>query len=142
MAGNIHNPTTDAIRMVTECGLRPSPQRIAVAEYVLSHLCHPTADEIYSGLKNRYPSLSRTTVYNTLHSFTAHGAVLEVNVEPGITRFDGCTKPHAHFRCSKCGRIFDIDMTDLNFPDEFKISTIQVNLTGECPECTNTKRLH
>ncbi|MDE5837544.1 MAG: transcriptional repressor [Paramuribaculum sp.] len=142
MSQTTPNPSADALKMVSECGLRPSPQRIAVAEYVLSHLCHPTADEIYSGLKSRYPSLSRTTVYNTLHSFAAHGAVLEVNVEPGITRFDGCTTPHAHFKCSRCGRIFDLNMSQMAFPEEFKISSFQVNLTGECPECDKLNRLN
>ncbi|MDE6049107.1 MAG: transcriptional repressor [Paramuribaculum sp.] len=140
MTDNIHTSTGSAVKMVTECGLRPSPQRIAVAEYVLSHLSHPTADEIFTGLKERYPTLSRTTVYNTLHALAAHGAVLEVNVEPGLTRFDGCTEPHAHFMCVDCSRIFDIGMSRMEFPQEFDISTMQVSLTGHCPECRQAHR--
>ncbi len=131
---------TQALNLIKDCGLRPSPQRIAVAAYVLSHRTHPTADEIFIGLKEQYPSLSKTTVYNTLHSLVSSKGVLEVNIEPGIARFDGCTEPHAHFRCLKCNMIYDIDLLEMSFPEEFDISGVQVNLTGCCPQCrTNPK---
>lgn len=133
-----HNPidiSTQALSLIKECGLRPSPQRIAVAAYVLSHRSHPTADEIFTGLKVQYPSLSKTTVYNTLHALVSSKRVMEVNIEPGIARFDGDTEPHAHFRCLKCNMIYDIDLLEMSFPEEFDISGVQVNLTGCCPQC-------
>lgn len=127
--------TSQALNLIKECGLRPSPQRIAVAAYVLCHRTHPTADEIFTGLKEQYPSLSRTTVYNTLHSLVSSKGIMEVNVEPGIARFDGYTAPHAHFRCQMCNMIYDIDLLEMSFPEEFDISGVQVNLTGFCPQC-------
>ena len=47
-------------------GIRPSLQRVCVYRYLRGVKTHPTVDEIYSALLPEYPSLSRTTVYNTL----------------------------------------------------------------------------
>jgi len=51
---------------LTSCGVRPSPQRVAVMEYLMTHHTHPTVDAIYAALSGTMPTLSRTTVYNTL----------------------------------------------------------------------------
>lgn len=50
-------------------GIRPSPQRLAIMNYLLTHRTHPTVDEVYQGLCNEIKTLSRTTVYNTLRMF-------------------------------------------------------------------------
>lgn len=55
-------------RMIQETGIRPSVQRVAILSYVANHGTHPTADEIFSAISEEYPTLSRTTVYNSLHT--------------------------------------------------------------------------
>ena len=47
-------------------GIKPSIQRLAVMGYLLEHRTHPAVDEIYNALKAEVPTLSKTTVYNTL----------------------------------------------------------------------------
>ena len=46
--------------------IKPSMQRIAIMEYLMEHRTHPSADEIYTALSPSMPTLSKTTVYNTL----------------------------------------------------------------------------
>ena len=122
-------------------GIRPSVQRVAVMKYLLTHHTHPTVDEIYSALAPEIPTLSRTTVYNTLHLLHEHGAIL-VLVMDGITaHFDGFTHPHAHFLCTRCGKVFDVELESTEFvgrntPHNAAVITdTQLYYKGICKDC-------
>lgn len=75
--------------ILQERGIRATQQRLAVYEYLLLHPVHPTADMIFTALTPRYPSFSRTTIYNTLHTLVEAGLIREVNIDPQEQRFDG-----------------------------------------------------
>ena len=92
--------------------VKPSIQRMAVMEYLMKHFTHPSVDEIYTALSPKYPTLSRTTVYNTLKLFVEHGAAQMLTIDEKMTCFDGDDTPHAHFLCKKCGEIYDLPMPD------------------------------
>ena len=62
---------TDAVRRLSETGLRPTPQRVLVYEYLLTHPTHPTADVIYRDVSEKLSTFSRTTVYNTLSALVS-----------------------------------------------------------------------
>ena len=119
-------------------GIRPSVQRIAIMRYLLKNRTHPTADEVFEGLKRQIPTLSKTTVYNTLKLFIDNGAVLYVGIDEKNARFDGCIEPHAHFRCKKCNSIIDLPM-DINriIPKDFNgdIDETFFYLKGLCEKC-------
>lgn len=126
---------------LTSHGIKPSVQRIAVMEYLFEHPSHPTAEEIYGALTNRIPTLSRTTVYNTLRLLSEQGAARMLTIDERKTCFDGDTHPHAHFLCTECGRIYDIALKD-NFrticgllPEGFRMSTADTYFRGRCPHC-------
>jgi len=53
-----------------ELGLTPTIQRLAVLEYLDNTDEHPTADKVYTAIRERFPTISRATVYNTLALFT------------------------------------------------------------------------
>ena len=91
-------------------GVKPSLQRLAIMEYLMTHWTHPTADEIFNALSPSMPTLSKTTVYNTLKLFAEQGAVLSLDIDPKNTHFDGDITPHAHFYCKSCGAIHDLSM--------------------------------
>ena len=57
------------IEYLEEHDVKPSVQRIAVMDYLMTHRTHPTVDEIYHALEKQIPTLSKTTVYNTLKLF-------------------------------------------------------------------------
>lgn len=88
--------------------IRPTHQRLMILEYLEAHPVHPTADMIYRSLSRRMPTMSKTTVYNTLKSFVARGIVTPVTITGTETRFEYAQAPHHHFFCERCGRIMDI----------------------------------
>ena len=126
-------------------GIRPSVQRVAVMHYLLSHRTHPTVDEIYHALVEEIPTLSRTTVYNTLHLLHQHGAVLALCIDGINAHFDGYTHPHAHFMCSECGKVYDVDLDDVAFVERntprnaAHITDAQLYYKGVCDGCANAK---
>lgn len=58
------------------CRITDSPFRTAHSNYgyLLKNHTHPTVDEVYVALCKVIPTLSKTTVYNTLRLFSEHGA--------------------------------------------------------------------
>ena len=88
--------------------IKPSVQRIAIMKYLMEHHTHPTVDEIYTALSPTIPTLSKTTVYNTLKILTEQGAVQTLTIDERNTCYDAAPSPHAHFLCKCCGQIYDL----------------------------------
>lgn len=59
---------TEAYQRLVEKGIRPSLQRIAIMDWLIKHPTHPTIEDVYKGLAESIPTLSKTTVYNTWYS--------------------------------------------------------------------------
>ena len=89
-------------------GIKPSVQRMAIMEYLLTHRTHPSIDEIYLALCDDIPTLSKTTVYNTLKLLVDHGAAQMLTIDERNTCYDADVSFHAHFLCKKCDVITDI----------------------------------
>jgi Fe2+ or Zn2+ uptake regulation protein len=120
-------------------GIRPLNHRVAVLEYLNKHRVHPTADDIYNGLKSTMASISRTTVYNVLHLLVDKNVVKTVGIDPQEMRYDANVTPHLHFKCEKCNKIFDIfDTTipEIALEKEYKVHEVTVYLSGICPSCS------
>lgn len=131
-------------------GIKPSVQRVAIMQYLLTHKTHPTVEEIYSALVPNIPTLSKTTVYNTLRLLADSKATLWLNIEDREVRFDGDVSNHMHFKCRKCGRVFDFRTSDLPEAervygaafDGFAIDDVQINMKGICAECKKKEKLN
>ena len=122
--------------------IRPSQQRVAIMEYLLANKTHPTVDQIFENLAQSIPSLSKTTVYNTLTLFSLHGIALVLTIDPRNLRFDGDTTAHAHFLCEVCGELSDIFLSDeqkealsLLSGGDHQILDTQLNHKGVCKYC-------
>ncbi len=99
------------IEILKENGLKVTPQRLEIFKVIEECAgLHPSAEEICGRVRKKHPSLSLTTVYRTLEILAAAGYVKELSFSNGKTLFDGFTKPHHHFICTKCGRIDDISL--------------------------------
>lgn len=127
-------------KYLSEHGVKPSVQRIAIMEYLRTHCTHPTADEIHTALQTTMPTLSKTTVYNTLRLLADHKAVLSLDIDERNTRFDGDTSPHAHFRCRRCGAIHDLPAPEGNIVPTgsatgIEIDEVQWYYKGLCKNC-------
>lgn len=124
-------------------GIRPSVQRVAVMHYLLTHRNHPTAEDIYTALVKEMSTLSRTTIYNTLHLLHEHGAVLVLVIDGVNAHFDGFTHPHAHFLCTHCGKVYDVDLDNTSFVERNAplnaaiITETQLYYKGICTECAD-----
>lgn len=98
----------DAINRLVDHGVKPSAQRIAIMSYLMSHRTHPTVEDVYQGLVKTMPTLSRTTVYNTLRMLAENKAAQLLTIDDHHVCYDGMTEPHVHFICRKCGRVIDL----------------------------------
>ncbi|MGA2089970.1 MAG: transcriptional repressor [Endomicrobiales bacterium] len=90
--------------------IKPTYQRLKILEYLAAKRIHPTAGHIYRDLVKHIPTMSKTTVYNTLKSFVGKGIVAPVMIAGTETRFEYARKPHPHFFCENCCSIMDIDI--------------------------------
>ena len=89
-------------------GVRPSAQRMAVAEYVLMTDEHPSAEQVLTRVTKRWPYLSRATVYNTLNLFVKEGLLRQLVLSEGKVVFDPKLERHHHFIDDATGRIEDV----------------------------------
>ena len=93
-------------------GLRPTKQRICVYNIIMSKKDHPTADDILNRVRKNLPTISLATVYNCLETLVDCELVRQVNFDRSSTRFCPNLTPHAHFKCSETGNIFDISLDE------------------------------
>ena len=139
-----NNLFKDIKTRLIDAEIRPTYQRIKILEYLDEHRTHPTADEIYSSLAPSIPTLSKTTVYNTLATFKESGLVNEIRINGIETRFDIILKPHGHFTCVECGELFDFDYNIDSFAtkdlNDYKILNKSFIVEGICPKCLKTKQ--
>jgi len=87
---------------------RYSKKREAVLNAICSTKAHPSAEWVYKQLRPDYPGISLGTVYRNISRFKEEGRVVSVGVVNGEERLDGCTEPHAHFICTRCGAVIDL----------------------------------
>ena len=99
---------TEAYARLVERGIRPSVQRLAIMDYLIKHPTHPTIDEEYQSLCENVPTLSRTTVYNTLRMLSEKHAAQMITIDEHRVCYDGNINSHVHFYCKKCGKIIDL----------------------------------
>ncbi|MCC8037945.1 MAG: transcriptional repressor [Bacteroidales bacterium] len=124
-------------------GIRPSVQRLRIMEYLLSHNTHPSVEEVYTALVGDIPTLSRTTVYNTLRMFSDAGLAQMITIDEHRVCYDGHLHDHCHFYCRHCGRIIDIELPRpaVAWPDSDEVPAIgqidqvQFYYKGICSEC-------
>jgi Fe2+ or Zn2+ uptake regulation protein len=119
--------------------IKPSVQRVAIMQYLMEHKTHPTIDQIFISLLPSIPTLSRTTVYNTLKLFYDKKAVLALTIDEKNVRYDAEITAHAHFRCKKCGEIYDVfldtDVPPFKGSSKFIMEDTQVYFIGICEKC-------
>ncbi len=93
--------------------IKYSRQRESIMNYLMSRTDHPTADMIYSAIREVYPKISLGTVYRNLTLLADQGEIIELSCGEGCDRFDARTMPHYHFICRKCGSVTDLAMPSL-----------------------------
>lgn len=122
--------------------IKPSFQRMKIFEYLIKYRNHPTVDNIYQELVKDIPTLSKTTVYNTLNLFLEKNIVQLIVIEEHETRYDADISTHAHFKCEECGLVYDIylDKSEIHIKglEKFEVKEKHIYFKGRCEKC-NTK---
>jgi Fur family transcriptional regulator, peroxide stress response regulator len=129
-----------------EAGLRPTPQRYAVLEFLARRPVHATAEEIFHAVNRKDPRSSRATVYNSLRSLAHAGLVREVASDGKAARFDTNLNPHHHFVCDSCLAVEDIGWIDL--PESARpgrlgshvVRNYDIVFRGLCERCRRPRR--
>jgi len=120
-------------------GLVPTIQRVAVLEFLEKNHTHPTAEEVYCGVKTRFPSIAKATVYNTLDVLKKAGTIRELTIAREAARYDYDPSSHPHFLCRVCGNLIDVDLPcPIRSGDEVlghKVESVQTYLYGVCSQC-------
>jgi len=121
---------------------RQTKQREAILKLLRGTYSHPTADQIYDEVRKKIPNISKGTVYRNLKVLRDIGLVSELNLNDTVSRFEAKHKSHYHFRCDRCGRVFDVDEPINRELDRkigersgFKISYHQLEFRGLCHDC-------
>ena len=101
--------TRRAGRWLAGAGMRPTRQRLALAELLIGdgHDRHVTAESLFEAASRAGASVSLATVYNTLRSFTDAGLMAEITVDGTRSYFDTRTDDHAHFFWEESGDLID-----------------------------------
>lgn len=122
-----------------EHNVKPSMQRMSIMKYLLTHKNHPTADDIYNELSKRMPTLSKTTVYNTLKLLAESKACLALTLDEKNIHYDGDTSLHGHFMCKDCMKIIDIPLNEISLnimeSPEFIVDSMEISFYGYCTNC-------
>jgi Fur family ferric uptake transcriptional regulator len=120
---------------------RMTVQKKLILETLKGLKTHPTADELYSLLKQKLPKISLGTVYRNLEQLSEKGIIKKLDSIDSQKRFDGDISPHYHIKCIKCGKVGDIHVSPIPLPKEiiqhtdYKILNHDLELTGICGNC-------
>jgi len=124
-------------------GVKPSYQRLKILEYLIEKHDHPSVDTIFQALCGEIPTLSKTTIYNTLSLFTDKGIVSSLTVVNNELRYDLMHEPHAHFQCTRCQQLIDIPLeTDLFMTEtiaDHQVNEILITFKGLCKDCAGRR---
>lgn len=122
--------------------LKYSRQREAIKSFLAGCKNHPTADTIYTCLRQDYPNISLGTVYRNLSLLEDLGEITRISTGTGAEHYDGNTTPHQHFICTRCQRIYDVMPEDVesvmkvgNSCCPGRVEACHINYYGICDNC-------
>ena len=108
---------------------------MAVGEYVLHTLEHPSADLVWKRVRERFPWISRATVYNTLNLFVERGLLQRLHLAEDSVVFDPVMAMHNHFIDEATGAIHDVpwqrvQVCNIESLREYDVRAYQVVMRG------------
>lgn len=124
-----------------ELGLRVTRQRQEIFRTVAASDTHPSAERVFSQVREKLPKVSLDTVYRTLSSLEGMGLLTRVGLGDKA-RFDADLRTHCHFVCTQCGNVYDIfpqEQEEIAWPQSAQnlgeIRQVNVQLKGICKKC-------
>lgn len=137
------NRTKDQIiAEMRERGLRITPQREAILDYLLSTDEHPSARMILGKVRKKVPRICLSTIYGTLSELSKHNIIKELSFDHMDNRYEGNRAYHINLICTRCGKISDcmtahtIDMEQIREATAFQAFQSRFELYGICACCS------
>ena len=130
------------IAALKERDFRLTPQRVELVRLIAVSEGHPSASQLYTKIKRKFPTMSHATVYKTLTLLKEMNQVLEIDLR-NDSHYDGNRpQPHPHLICINCNKIIDgeasLDQESLQSLEQtsgYKILRTQISFYGLCPDC-------
>lgn len=136
--------TADLLALLDARGLAATTQRLALLSALLSvDEGHVSAEDLYRELSDRFPTLSRATVYNNLAALGAAGLIEKLDTHDG-SRYGPVARPHVNLVCVECGQIRDVLIGDEGLDSlvrraaeagRFGARSVSISVSGVCAEC-------
>jgi Fur family peroxide stress response transcriptional regulator len=137
--------------MLSEKGLKVTPQRMSIMEAIYKLNNHPTADQIITFVRKQHPNIGPGTVYNVLDALVSNGLIKKVKTEKDVMRYDGLLEHHHHLYCKECDYIEDYmdekldrvlkDFFEQHAIENFIIDEIKLQVGGKFIEHKNKEHL-
>ncbi len=122
-----------------------SKQREIIFDTLQENVVHPTAEYLYTKIKEKDPRISLATLYRNLNQLAENGIIKKIDGLENSSHFDHNTHEHYHFICKKCKRVFDIDadvapelIRKTEELTDFVIENHDIVFSGICKDCRQT----
>ena len=104
---------------------------------------HATAQEVFVRARELRPGIGFTTVHRGLARLHELGHILKLDISGGGSAiYEPATEAHAHFRCTACGAVADVDYAsepavraELEARHGVAIASESITFTGLCRNC-------
>ena len=137
-----HDPERRLRVALAENRQRFTEQRAAVYRHLCAVETHPTADDVFTAVREAIPDISLATVYKSLETLVGCGLAAKLSYGDGSARYDGRLDPHHHARCLECGVVIDVPghfdadvLGSLGPVAGFGVEGYRLELVGRCDTC-------
>ncbi len=123
-------------------GIKVTPQRLTIVDELYGRI-HLSIDELYTAIKEKFPSISLATVYKNINAMMEKRFIKEVKIPNQKSRYELIKEPHSHVVCQKCGKVEDVHIDLSTVAKEameksrYHINEDALIFTGVCPECAS-----
>ena len=126
---------------------RNTLQKRIVSDVFCSMHNHPSAGMVYDAVQEKFPGISRATVYRLLAEAAAEGKIQRLKLTDANDRYDITVNKHYHVVCRLCGAVADVETetdadaiaADTKGYEGFLIEDCHLEFVGVCEQCRNTK---
>jgi Fe2+ or Zn2+ uptake regulation protein len=127
-------------------GLKATPRRRMVAEYLIGSGDARTVEDIRRHLQKRTGTLGLPTVYRIAEELAEIGLLARIDFGDRVARYAACrahgTGHHHYIVCMKCGSVevmstcpFQRQVKSLEKTTGFRITGHRLHVEGMCPNC-------
>ncbi|MGB9744816.1 MAG: Fur family transcriptional regulator [Desulfurella sp.] len=123
--------------------LKVTPQRLHILSFI-KQFGHMDIDELYLQIKKNYPYMSLATIYKNISVMVENGILNEIKIAQQKTKYELLADFHAHFICTNCKKIEDLDIDIsciLKGFDQASVQSVQLQIYGICNACQKKKNL-